>query len=258
MRTTTVTALTVAFGFSIAGLACNGSPTSPSSQSGNLRVMITDTPFEDAAALHVTFSGIKAHRADGAGGWITVPFAGTPAATSRTCNLKKLEGPFDVLGVATLDAGLYTQLRLVVESASIYFGGTPTGEPACAATLAAPSGAGMIVETLEIPSGEVKLIHPFEGFPFCRPLMAPIHPRSAEPTRLFSSHHRPGSEAVTQPALTCRGLEARASKGFLRHRSSLVSSPCQAGVLARAARQPAGTGSAQIRWSIAPNRRRVR
>ena len=162
MRTTTVTALTVAFGFSIAGLACNGSPTSPSSQSGNLRVMITDTPFEDAAALHVTFSGIKAHRADGAGGWITVPFAGTPAATSRTCNLKKLEGPFDVLGVATLDAGLYTQLRLVVESASIYFGGTPTGEPSCAATLAAPNGAGMIVETLEIPSGEVKLIHPFE------------------------------------------------------------------------------------------------
>ena len=85
-----------------------------------------------------------------------------------------------------------------------------------------------------------------------------IHPRSAEPTRLCLSHHRPGSEAVTQPALTCRGLEARASKGFLRHRSSLVSSPCQAGVLARAARQPAGTGSAQIRWSIAPNRRRVR
>ena len=42
-----------------------------------------------------------------------------------------------------------------------------------------------------------------------------IHPRSAEPTRLCLSHHRPGSEAVTQPALTCRGLEARASKGFL-------------------------------------------
>ena len=57
-----------------------------------------------------------------------------------------------------------------------------------------------------------------------------------------------------QPALTCRGLEVRASRGFLRHRSSFVSSLCQAGVLARAARQPAGTGSAQIRWSIAPNR----
>ncbi len=57
-----------------------------------------------------------------------------------------------------------------------------------------------------------------------------------------------------QPALTCRGLEVRASRGFLRHRSSFVSSLCQAGVLALAARQPAGTGSAQIRWSIAPNR----
>ena len=62
----------------------------------------------------------------------------------------------------------------------------------------------------------------------------------------------------SQPALTCRGLEVRASRGFLRHRSSFVSSLCQAGVLALAARQPAGTGSAQIRWSIAPNRRRVR
>ena len=89
------------------------------------------------------------------------------------------------------------------------------------------------------------------GWPF-------IHPRAAEPTRLCSSHHRPGPNASPQPALTCRGLEVRASRGFLRHRSSFVSSLCQAGVLALAARQPAGTGSAQIRWSIAPNRRRVR
>ena len=58
-----------------------------------------------------------------------------------------------------------------------------------------------------------------------------------------------------QPALTCRGLEVRASRGFLRHRSSFVSSLCQAGVLALAARQPAGTGGAQIRWSIAPKGR---
>ena len=43
-----------------------------------------------------------------------------------------------------------------------------------------------------------------------------------------------------QPALTCSGLEVRASRAFLRHRSSLVSSFCQAGVLPRAARQPAG------------------
>ena len=157
----TVAALTVALGLSVAGLACSGSPTAPS-QSGNLRLMITDTPFEEATALHVTFTEVKAHRADGAGGWLTVPFAGDPAPPTRTCNLKKLEEAFDILGVAALDAGQYTQLRLVVESAKIYFGGTAIDGPACATTLAAPSGTGVTSETLEIPSGEVKLIHPFE------------------------------------------------------------------------------------------------
>jgi hypothetical protein len=157
----TAAALTVALGLSIAALACSGSPTAPS-QSGNLRLMITDTPFEEATSLHVTFTEVKAHRADGAGGWLTVPFAGDPAPTTRTCNLKKLEEAFDILGVASLDAGQYTQLRLVVESAKIYFGGTATDGPACATTLTAPGGPGVTSETLEVPSGEVKLIHPFE------------------------------------------------------------------------------------------------
>jgi hypothetical protein len=126
--------------------------------------MITDTPFEEATALHVTFTEVKAHRADGAGGWLTVPFAGDPAPTSRTCNLKKLEEAFDILGVASLEAGQYTQLRLVVESATLYFGGTATGEAACLTTLAPPTEGPTAVtsHTLEIPSGEVKLIQPFE------------------------------------------------------------------------------------------------
>jgi hypothetical protein len=157
MRTITVT---VAFGLSLSALACSGSPTDPS-RSGNLRLMITDAPFDDASALHVTFTEVKAHREDGAGGWLTVPFAGSPAATTRTCNLKKLDGPFDILGAASLDAGQYTQLRLVVDSATIFFGGAVTGEPACATALAAPGGSGVTSSRLEIPSGEVKLIQPF-------------------------------------------------------------------------------------------------
>ena len=85
------------------------------------------------------------------------------------------------------------------------------------------------------------------GFPFCLPKLDPLYIRKPQrPRESSSSHNRPGSEAVTQPALTCSGLEVRASRAFLRHRSSLVSSRCQAGVLALAARQPAGTGSAQI------------
>ena len=100
-------------------------------------------------------------------------------------------------------------------------------------------------------------VHP--GFPFCLPRMAPLYTREPPSPRdcvrrTIVQVRRPSP----QPALACSGLEVCASRGFLRHRSSLVSSLCQAGVLALAARQPAGTGSAQIRWSIAPNRRRVR
>jgi Domain of unknown function (DUF4382) len=55
-------ALSTALGISVA--AC-GSPSGPSG-SGNLRLMITDAPFEDASAVHVTFSEVKAHRAEDA------------------------------------------------------------------------------------------------------------------------------------------------------------------------------------------------
>lgn len=152
-------ALSIALGISVA--AC-GSPSGPSG-SGNLRLMITDAPFEDASAVHVTFSEVKAHRAeDATDEWITVPFAGTPEATTRMCNLKKLQGPQDILGVAFVEAGNYTQLRLVVSSAMIYFGGSPTGEAACLPTLAAPTGTGVTSHVMEIPSGEVKLNRPFE------------------------------------------------------------------------------------------------
>ena len=65
MRTST--AFTIALGLSLSALACSGSPTDPS-RSGNLRLMITDAPLDDASALHVTFTEVKAHREDGAGG----------------------------------------------------------------------------------------------------------------------------------------------------------------------------------------------
>jgi Domain of unknown function (DUF4382) len=149
--------LTVALGLSIAVIAC-GSPSSPS-QSGTLRVMITDSPYSDASAVHVTFNELQIHPADGE--WMPVKFAGATATTSRTCNLKKLEGPVDVLGADALTAGRYTQVRLVVSDAVIFLGGTATGDPACAPTLAAPTGFTSSAH-LEIPSGEVKLNRGFE------------------------------------------------------------------------------------------------
>lgn len=129
--------------------ACSDSPSSPSGQSATFNLRLTDSPFSDARAVLVTFSEVTAHRSDS--DWTTLPFAG--AATSRTCDLKKLEGADDVLGTGPLPPGNYTQVRLVVQSAKVYFD-NPSAGPACAPAITAPAGA---MADLRIPSGEVKL-----------------------------------------------------------------------------------------------------
>jgi hypothetical protein len=101
----------------------------------------------------VTFSSVSVHRADG-DAWQTIPFA---AGAARTCDLKKLNGPVDVLGVGALPAGKYTQVRLVVSSAALYFDNAAAGS-ACAASIAPPAGESAPVD---VPSGEIKLNHEF-------------------------------------------------------------------------------------------------
>ena len=135
-------------------VACGDSPSAPSAGNGTLNVRLTDSPFSDARAVFVTFSSVRVSRNDSA--WTTVPFAG--GAASRTCDLKKLQGPNDLLGTGPLAAGRYQQVRLVVESAALYFDNPSVGA-ACAASIAAPAGA---MAPLEIPSGEVKLNRGFE------------------------------------------------------------------------------------------------
>jgi len=124
-----------------------------SSTTGTLSIRLTDSPFSDAKALLVTFSDVSVHMAD-PGDWKTVPFA---SGTSRTCDLKKLQGATDVLGIGSLAAGKYTQIRLNVTNAAIYFDNASSAGP-CAATIAAPAGTSAPVE---IPSGEVKLNNEF-------------------------------------------------------------------------------------------------
>ena len=120
-------------------------------------MMLTDSPFSDAKSLLVTFSDVSVHKADDAADtWTKLPFAG--GATSRTCDLKKLQGAQDVLGTGTLAAGQYTQIRLTVSSSTLYFDNAAAGS-ACDATIAAPDGRNAAVE---IPSGEVKLNRQFE------------------------------------------------------------------------------------------------
>jgi hypothetical protein len=145
MRRLSLLVFVIAFGT----FACDDSPSSPSGQSAMFNLRITDSPFSDARAVLVTFSEVTAHRSESK--WTTIPFAGS--APSRTCDLKKLESSEDVLGTGPLPAGDYTQVRLVVQSARLYFDNPSVG-PACAATIAAPAGR---MADLRIPSGEVKL-----------------------------------------------------------------------------------------------------
>ena len=137
--------------------ACGDASTGPSGPNGTLNVRITDAPFEDAKAVLVTFSDVSVHRADAAdGGWARVPFA--DAGSTRTCDLKKLQNANqDVLGVGALAAGHYTQVRLTVSAARLYFDNASAG-PACAAAMSEPGGTNA---ALQISSGEVKLNREF-------------------------------------------------------------------------------------------------
>ena len=76
----------------------------------------------------------------------------------RTCDLKKLVDAQDVLGVGPITAGHYTQIRLTVSSAAVYFD-NPSSGPACATSIAAPSGGSASVT---VSSGEVKLNREFD------------------------------------------------------------------------------------------------
>lgn len=152
MRSTTVVAAT---GLLLMTIACGGStPTSPSDgggsgAAGSLNLRITDSPYGSAKAVLVTFSEVAAHRN---GDWTRLPF---PSGSSRTCDLKKLQNNAqDLLGGGTISPGAYTMVRLVVQSAKIFFDNSAVSPTPCAASIPEPAGASA---ALNIPSGEVRL-----------------------------------------------------------------------------------------------------
>ena len=151
-----IAALTVAATLA-ASYACGGSSTGPSGGTGTMTLMLKDSPYTDAKSLLVTFSEVSAHRADATdSAWTTLAFA--DAATSRTCDLKKLQTAQDILGTGPLATGHYTMIRLTVSRAALYFDNAAAGN-ACAASIAAPAGRSA---SMDIPSGEVKLNREFD------------------------------------------------------------------------------------------------
>jgi Domain of unknown function (DUF4382) len=134
-------------------VGCGGSVTAPST-GPVLTVSLKDSPFSDAKALLVTFSEVSVHASGG--DFKTLPFTG--GGSTRTCDLKKLTSATDVLGTGPLTAGHYTQIRLVVASAALYFDNASSSTP-CASSISAPAGRSA---TVLIPSGDIRLNREFD------------------------------------------------------------------------------------------------
>jgi hypothetical protein len=118
----------------LAGLSsCSDNPTQPKATTGRLQVYMVDAPamYENLEALTVIFGEVKVHAsADAEGenegaeaGWITV-MSDTLPETERTFDLLELVGGVSaLLGDVELPAGHYTQLRILIDSATVTIDG---------------------------------------------------------------------------------------------------------------------------------------
>lgn len=139
--------------------SCGDSAVSPSATgTGTLNLFLTESPpLSDVKAFLVTFSEVTANRVAGETGSARIPF-GDATSIMRTCDLKRLENAQDLLGVGALPAGPYTELRVVVAGAALYFDNASTG-PACDRIIQAPAGRRSVVQ---VPSGEVRVSQDFD------------------------------------------------------------------------------------------------
>jgi hypothetical protein len=136
----------IAVTVSLAIFGCGGSPTAPSDSSsssssttpGTLNVRITDSPYGSAKAVLVTFSEVMAYR-DSNG--TRMPFADGSTST-WTCDLKKLQnGAQDLLASGRPNTGTYTMVKVVVQSAKIFFDNSAVSATPCARSIPEPAGA---------------------------------------------------------------------------------------------------------------------
>jgi len=91
--------------------ACGGDSSgggSGSSSQGKLSISLTDSSTDQYQAVYVTITRVDVHVADG-NGWETV------ATPNKTYNLLELvNGVRESLGITPLEAGHYTQMRLII------------------------------------------------------------------------------------------------------------------------------------------------
>ncbi len=104
---------------------------------GTVTVYVEDSP-DDWRYVNVTFSEVQIHRASAGNdsGWYTLPI------TNGTIDLVTLTNASALLASAGVPEGMYTQIRIVVSTATgVMVNGTQV--------------------TFAVPSGELKTTHPF-------------------------------------------------------------------------------------------------
>lgn len=111
---------------------------------GTLEIRITDAPTENFTAIWVTISDVQVHKAgdnaEDEDGWITI------ASENMTFELLELnrEEKEELLASETMEAGLYTQIRMNVTEVKIAINDIE------------------VDEEVKLGPGELKWIHPFE------------------------------------------------------------------------------------------------
>lgn len=158
--TATISQFRLIAGAAIVGatlVACGGggsTPSTPPSTLGTLGVSITDAPACGFDAVNITVSKVRVHQsasaADTDAGWTDITL--NPARKINLLNLTN--GALEALGETPLNAGHYTQLRLVLDANS--------GNKIANSVL--PSGS-TLEELLDTPSAVqsgIKLINEFD------------------------------------------------------------------------------------------------
>lgn len=138
----------------VAALSCGGDSGTAPDGGGTLVVQMHDAPFNDAMAVLVTFSDVSVRSDDGA-----MEGLGFEGGGSRTCDLRRLEdGHNEVLASGSPPEGRYTQIRLVIADAQLFFE-SDTQLPACRANRQNPGGRARAVS---VPAAVVTLDREFE------------------------------------------------------------------------------------------------
>ncbi|MFO7769542.1 MAG: DUF4382 domain-containing protein [bacterium] len=126
-----LTTLVLGFGLVAGGLSGCSDSTAPEDGTGTLRVNLVDAPagIEAIESLEVVFEEVVVHRAEEAEtseeGWFTVLANDLPEAARTFDLLELVNGVWATLGEVELEAGTYTQIRIMLESATLTIDGTP-------------------------------------------------------------------------------------------------------------------------------------